>query len=404
MSCASPHSLNTRLIASHVDGKTARQTPAPAVQRGSTILLASARDIYDTSQQTYGRGGLTTHVLLRDMLAKLENADDVTLYPSGLAAITGAVLALTSAGDEVLAVDTIYGPTRRFFEGMLRRFGVTTRYFAPHATADDIARLITANTRLIFLESPGSLTFEIQDVPAIAAMARKAGVLTVIDNSYAAGVLFKPLDHGVDVSVQALTKYVCGHSDVFMGMAAAKGPAAALLKTAYREVGWMVSPDDAYTAIRGLRTLCTRMTQHAASALTVANWMKSQPQVRTVLCPALPDDPNHHIWARDFSGINGLIGFEFHPEYSDQVETFLNSLKVFGLGYSWGGFESLAINANPQLKQRVCREGGETGPLIRLHMGLENVDDLIADLTGAFDSLGVNAESPRTDLQHANAV
>ncbi|CAL4869471.1 L-alanine/L-glutamate racemase (plasmid) [Asticcacaulis sp. MM231] len=235
-------------------------------------------------------------------------------------------------------------------------------------------------------------------------MARKAGILTVIDNSYAAGVLFKPLDHGVDVSVQALTKYVCGHSDVFMGMAAAKGPAAALLKTAYREVGWMVSPDDAYTAIRGLRTLCTRMTQHAASALTVATWLESQPQVRSVLCPALPTDPNHRIWARDFSGINGLIGFEFHPGYADQVEPFLNSLKVFGLGYSWGGFESLAINANPQLKQRVCRDGVETGPLIRLHMGLENVDDLISDLAQAFDNLAVNTESSRPDLQHASAV
>lgn len=404
MSSASPRSLNTRLIASHVDGKAARKTPAPAVQRGSTILLESASDIYDTSQQTYGRGGLTTHVLLRDMLAKLENADDVTLYPSGLAAITGAVLALTSAGDEVLAVDTIYGPTRRFFEGMLRRFGVTTRYFPPHATADDIAGLITPKTRLIFLESPGSLTFEIQDVPAIAAMARRAGVLTVIDNSYAAGVLFKPLDYGVDVSVQALTKYVCGHSDVFMGMAAAKGQAVALLKAAYREVGWMVSPDDAYAAIRGLRTLYTRMTQHAASALTVATWLQAQPQIRTVLCPALPEDPNHRIWARDFSGINGLIGFEFHPEYTDQVGAFLDGLNLFGLGYSWGGFESLAINANPQLKQRACREGVETGPLIRLHIGLESVDDLIGDLAQALENLKIDSVTTFPDRIRASAV
>jgi cystathionine beta-lyase len=387
MSSLPSRSLSTRLIASHADGQALRPTPAPAVQRGSTILLSSASDIYDKSQQTYGRGGLTTHTLLRDMLAQLEAAEEVTLYPSGLAAITGALLALTSAGDEVLAVDTIYGPTRRFFEGMLKRFGVATRYYAPTASANDLAAMISPQTRLIFMESPGSLTFEMQDVPGIAAMARNAGLFSVIDNSYAAGILFKPLDHGVDVSVQALTKYVCGHSDTFMGSAAAKGPAADLLKTAYREIGWMVSPDDAYSAIRGLRTLCTRMTQHGASALTVAKWLQSQPQVETVLCPALPSDPNHEIWLRDFNGINGLVGFELKAGHAHQVATFLDRLQIFGLGYSWGGFESLAINANPQLTQRVCRAGVVTGPLIRLHIGLENVDDLVVDLSQALSSL-----------------
>jgi cystathionine beta-lyase len=387
MSSSPSRALSTRLIASHADDQTLRLTPAPAVQRGSTILLSKASDIYDKSQQTYGRGGLTTHTLLRDMLAQLEAAEEVTLYPSGLAAITGALLALTSAGDEVLAVDTIYGPTRRFFEGMLKRFGVATRYYAPTASAADLAAMITPQTRLIFMESPGSLTFEMQDVPSIAAMAKNAGVFTVIDNSYAAGVLFKPLDYGVDVSIQALTKYVCGHSDTFMGSAAAKGPAADLLKTAYREMGWMVSPDDAYSAIRGLRTLCTRMSQHGTSALAVAKWLQEQAQVETVLCPALPNDPNHDIWSRDFSGVNGLVGVQLKAGHAHQVAAFLDRLRIFGLGYSWGGFESLAINANPQLTQRVCRADVIAGPLIRLHIGLENVDDLIDDLRQALSSL-----------------
>ncbi|ESQ85083.1 hypothetical protein AEAC466_05075 [Asticcacaulis sp. AC466] len=401
MSSSPNLSLSTRLITSHGDSRKARQTAAPMIQRGSTLLLSSASEIYDKSQQTYGRGGLTTHTLLRDMLAKLENAEDVTLYPSGLAAITGALLALTCAGDEVLAVDTVYGPTRRFLDGMLTRLGVTTRYYAPTASINDLAGLVTPKTRLIFMESPGSLTFEIQDVAAIAALAREAGVFTVIDNSYAAGLLFKPLDHGVDVSVQALTKYVCGHSDTFMGCAAATGLAAARLKTAYREVGWMVSPDDAYTAIRGLRTLHTRMTHHAASALAVAKWLKEQPQVRSVLCPALPDDTNHALWARDFSGINGLIGVELQPRFAPQVEAFLDRLSVFGLGYSWGGFESLAINANPQLVQRVCRSKSEPGPLIRLHIGLENVDDLIADLDQALGSLNLGSLATDRDATAA---
>lgn len=369
------------------------RTPGPPIQRGSTILLKHSRHIYDKSLVTYGRGGLATQATLRSALEDLEHADQVQLYPSGLAAITGTIQALTRSGDEVLVSDSVYNPTRRFLEGTMRRFGVTARYFRPGADASAVAALITPATRLIYLESPGSLTLDVQDVPAIAAMARARGVLTAIDNTYAAGVLFKPLDHGVDVSIQSLTKYVCGHSDVFMGMAAARGEAAAKLAESSHEMGWAVSPDDSYMALRGLRTLHMRLAQHGAATLRIATWLNEQPEIGRVLCPALPSDPNHALWSRDFIGLCGLISIVLDGASDAAVGEMLDSLKLFGLGYSWGGFESLVIPCDPQLATRRFPVV-KSGPMLRLHVGLEDPDDLIRDLRQALDRL-----EPRATLR-----
>ena len=386
----------TRLIHGDSPCDTLQRTPGPPIQRGSTVLLPSCEAVYDPSKVTYGRVGLSTQRALRDALRDLEHADEAFIYPSGLAAITGTLLALLSAGDEVLVCDTVYNPTRRFLAGTLARLGVRAHYFDPAADAEAVRALITPATRVIFLESPGSLTFEMQDVPAIAAMAKEEGVLTVIDNTWSAGVLFKPLDHGVDVSIQSLTKYVCGHSDVFMGLAAAKGDAVGLLATSNYETGWAVSPDDAYMALRGLRTLHTRLAQHGAAALAVAQWLEKQPEIHSVMCPALPGDPGHAIWKRDFTGMCGLIGAVLQPASENEIARALESLTLFGLGYSWGGFESLAIPSDPQIKARACKLD-YPGPLLRLHIGLESADDLIADLRNGLDMLSLESAAPRSN-------
>lgn len=383
--CVTAHE-STRLIHGDAGCENLQRTPGPPVQRGSTVLLNSYDDVYDASMVTYGRVGLTTQRTLRDALRDLEHADEAFLYPSGLAAITGTLSALLSSGDEVLACDSVYNPTRRFLQGTLARFGVTARYFKPSADADAIRMMITPATKVIFLESPGSLTFEMQDVPAIARMAREMGVMTVIDNTWSAGVLFKPLDHGVDVSIQSLTKYVCGHSDVFMGLAAAKGKSVKLLAASSYETGWAVSPDDAYLALRGLRTLFPRLSQHGVSALKVARWLSLQPEVHTVLCPGLEQYPGHAVWKRDFSGLCGLFGVVLKPVDGDAVKRMVESLSLFGLGFSWGGFESLILPCDPQLAVRT-HTVRYAGPLLRIHVGLEAVDDLIGDLRHGLDRL-----------------
>lgn len=390
------YSEPTRLIHGNAREAALPRTPAPPVQRGSTVLLPTAKALYDSSHINYGRGGLATHQALRDALAELERAEKAFLFPSGLSAITGTLQALTASGDEILICDSVYNPTRRFLDGTMSRFGVRARYFDPAADVATIAGMITPATRLIYLESPGSLSFEMLDVPTIAQLARSRGLLTMIDNTWSAGVLFKPLEHGVDVSIQALTKYVCGHSDVFMGVAAVRGEAAARLAQTSYEIGWAVSPDDAYLALRGLRTLHARLAHHGASALKVATWLAQQPEVHSVLCPALADCPGHDLWRRDFIGICGLIGVVMKPVPSGAIDAMLDSLQLFGLGYSWGGFESLAIPCDPQLKSRHCSRR-YAGPLLRLHIGLESVDDLIADLRQGLDRIApaCSSASPR---------
>ena len=379
----------TRLIHSGQAQTPLARTVGPPIQRGSTVLLPNAAALYDhESQVTYGRQGLAAQSALISALAELEHAAGVTLYPSGLAALTGAMLAVLKAGDEVLVVDTIYKPTRRFCDTVLRRYGVQVRYYPASQDAEALMAACGPATRLIVLESPGSLSFEFQDVPAIAAAARARGVLTLIDNTWAAGLLFKPLDHGVDISVQALTKYVGGHSDVFMGSAAVRTPdLVQILEDGVLNIGWAVSPDDAYQMLRGLRTLATRMARHDASGREVAAWLAKRDEVGQVLHPALPGAPGAEIWGRDYSGACGLFAFTLNSASAAATAAFLDALTVFGLGFSWGGFESLAIDCDPQLSGRSAR-GDYGGPLIRLHIGLEDPVDLIADLEGGFAARG----------------
>lgn len=378
----------TRLIhAGQIDGLPAK-TVSPPVQRGSTVLLPNARALYDGTLG-YGRAGLSAQFALMDALAELEGAEDVQLYPSGLAAMTAAMMAVLRAGDNVLVVDTVYRPVRYFCDRVLRRFGVSVDYYDPRLDADGVLALAGPSTRLVVLESPGSLSFEMQDATAIAAAARARGILTLLDNTWGAGRLYKPLAHGVDISVQALTKYVCGHSDVFMGSVATTDTSlAALIKASIQDHGWSVAPEDAYQALRGLRTLATRLDRHGESGLTVAAWLVDQPDVLQVLHPALPGAPGHDLWARDYSGACGLFGVVLQPGPPARVEAFLDALDIFGLGFSWGGFESLAISCDPQLMARKIRVD-YGGPLMRLHVGLEAPADLIADLRTALDAYGV---------------
>ena len=388
--------LSTRLVHAG-DSAEARlgaeaKVVSPAIQRASTVLLPDAASLYASDKPSYGRMGLGVQAALEAALCELEHGLDTRVFSSGAAAITAALMAVLSAGDEVLVCAGAYAPTRRFCNGVLKRFGVTNRAFHPRATADALMAMAGPNTRVIFLESPASLTFEIQDIPAIAAAARARGIVTMIDNTWGAGVLLKPLDLGVDLSIQALTKYASGGSDVFMGSVATRDPAlASAMKTIMQDAGWAVSPDDCYTVLRSLRSLPTRLARHGASALEVAQWLQHQPEVAQVLCPALPDAPDHALWRRDFSGLNGLFGLVLKPGPSRAADAFLDGLNLFGLGFSWGGFESLAVLSDPQVRNPE-REWPSDGALIRLHIGLEEPKDLIADLRAGLDAFAAACE------------
>jgi len=380
-----PKGRQTRLLHAGSDVVAEARTVAPPLQRGSTVLMPDAASLYDYSQTSYGRQGLSMQQALAEAIGQLEDAPPARLFPSGLAAITGTLQALLKAGDEVLVVGCAYGPARRFCEGVLKRYGVVTRYVPAAATADDVTAAFGPATRLILLESPGSLSFEIQDVPAIAQAARRRGVLTALDNTWGAGLLYDPLSLGVDVSLQALTKYVSGHSDVFMGSACSRDPEVLKrIDEFLRDFGLGVSPDDAYFMLRGLRTLEVRLRRHGENALKVATWLQDQPEVRQVLCPALPGAPGHELWKRDFKGLNGLFGVVLTPAPEAKVEAFIDALTLFGLGFSWGGYESLVIHCDPQLRFRPDKPDFG-GPLVRLHVGLEDPEDLIADLRQALD-------------------
>ncbi len=384
-----PHAEATRLIHAG-DSAAARlgfaaRSVNPPVQRASTVLLPDAASLYGGEAPTYGRGGLGVRGALEAALCELEHASAARVFSSGAAAITAALMTVLSAGDEVLVSAGTYAPTRRFCTSLLARFGVTTRWFAPGATAEDVLAMTGPKTRAVFLESPASLTFEVQDVSAIAAGARERGVLSLIDNTWGAGVLFKPLDHGVDLSIQALTKYASGGSDVFMGSVAVRDDGLAdRLTQIMWDTGWAVSPDDCYSVLRSLRTLPLRLERHGASALQVARWLQGQPEVAQVLCPALPGSPDHALWARDFSGTNGLFGVVLRAAPTRAADAFLDTLRLFGLGFSWGGFESLAVSGDPQVKN-PGRGWAAEGALMRLHVGLEAPADLIADLRAGLD-------------------
>jgi cystathionine beta-lyase len=355
------------------------------VWRASTILYDSVAEMHERLGDThhrlfYGRRGTPTQWSLADALTELEpGAEGTFLYPSGVAAIAAALLSVLSPGDELLLVDSAYDPTRAMANGLLKRLGIITRFYDPLIGAG-IADLITDRTRAIFLESPGSLTFEVQDVPAIVAAAKARGVTTLLDNTWATPLLFPAIAHGIDLTILACTKYVVGHSDVMLGsVTAAPGHFARLRDTSF-QLGQVTSPDDAWLGSRGLRTMALRLRQHQASALKIAHWLNERPDVARVLHPALPDCPGHELFLRDFKGSSGLFSFVLQGGNDAARAALIDGLELFGIGYSWGGFESLAVPIDPQRYRSVTRRA-DAGPVVRLQIGLEDPDDLIADLT-----------------------
>lgn len=375
----------TTLVTAGRRGEWTQGIVSPPVWRASTILYDSvaelrARGSADTHHRLfYGRRGTPTQWSLADALTELEPGAEATLlFPSGVAAIATALLAVLQPGDELLMVDSVYDPTRSLCDGLLKTMGVRTTYYDP-TIGGGIAALIGPDTRAVFLESPGSLTFEVQDVPAIVAAAKARGLVTLLDNTWATPLLFPAIAHGIDYSILACTKYVVGHSDVMLGsVTAAPGHYEALRRMSY-QLGQTASPDDAWLGARGLRTMGVRLTQQGAAALKVAQWLAEQPEVARVLHPALPDCPGSAFYHRDFKGGSGLFSFVLDGGSDAARSALIDGLALFGIGFSWGGFESLALPIEPQ-RHRSATAWTAEGPMVRLHIGLEDPDDLIADL------------------------
>jgi cysteine-S-conjugate beta-lyase len=383
---------DTRLIHAGRSKNYTGSAVNPPVVRASTIVFDTFAELRHATQQRgnrvpyYGRRGTDTHFALQQAICELEGGAGCALYPCGAAAISGALLAFLQSGDHLLMVDSVYEPTRALCDKLLSGLGIEITYYDPQIGAA-IARLIKPNTKVIFLESPGSLTFELQDIPAICAVAQQCNIVTILDNTWASPVLCQPFALGIDVSVQSATKYIVGHSDVMLGTASANDKHWPQLREHSHLLGYCASADDAYTALRGLRTLSVRLQQHEKSALKVAHWLAQRPEVDAVLHPALPTHPGHAIFQRDFCGSNGLFSFVLKQGSQRQIEAFIEGMNHFKLGFSWGGFESL-ITATMQVQHlRKATVWPYAGPLIRLHIGLEDVDDLIADLTAAFARL-----------------
>ena len=354
------------------------------VYRASTILYPSvaALDAHDMPF-SYGRRGNPTLKSLEEAINELEGATRTLFVPSGLNAVATAILSVCVSGDHLLMADTCYGPSRAFCDKTLKRFGVETKYYDPLIGAE-IERLFRPNTKAVFCESPGSLTFEVQDVPAIAHVAHARGASVLLDNTWATPLLYPALAHGVDLSIQAVTKYVGGHADLMMGYVAANESHAARLLEFHGNSGLYVSGDDCFLALRGLRTLAVRLKRHHETALTLARWLQTRPEVSRVLYPALENDPGHAIWKRDFRGACGLFGVVLRPTSHKAVSAMLDGLAHFGLGFSWGGYESLAVPAD--IKRTATNFAAE-GPVIRIHAGLEDAGDLISDLSLGFERL-----------------
>jgi cystathionine beta-lyase len=359
----------------------------PPVWRASTILyedVAHLRGTHMTDRHRlyYGRRGTPTSWSLAEAISQMEpEAAGTMLFPSGVAAIASAMLAVLKPGDEFLMVDSAYGPSRALCDGLLRDLGVRTIYYDPLIGAG-IADLCTEQTKAIFLESPGSLTFEVQDIPAIVAVAKARGIVTLLDNTWATPLLLPGLGLGVDISILACTKYLCGHSDVMMGAVSANEALWTRVSRRGHMLGQMASPDDAWLVLRGLRTLALRLREQGANALTVAHWLDARPEVARVLHPALPSCPGHDVWARDFRGAAGLFAIELAGGGDAARVAFIDSLALFGIGYSWGGYESLALPVDPETV-RTTTGWADRGPVVRINIGLEDPADLIADLDQA---------------------
>lgn len=393
------HRMATRLANAGRDPFAHHGYVNTPVYHASTLLYPSAEDyVAHRGQYQYGRRGTPTSEALETALADIEGpqCEAVALLPSGLAAISAALLSVVRTGDHILVTDSAYGPTRKFCNAILPRYGVTTTYYDPTIGAG-IASLMRPNTVAVFLESPGSLSFEVQDVPAIAAAAHAHDAVVLLDNTWATPIHFRALEKGVDLSIQSGTKYIGGHSDVMLGAVAARNSTWKHLKETVFEMGLCVGPDDMFLGLRGLRTLAVRLAQHQASGMKVARWLEARPEILCVLHPALESHPGHAIWKRDFTGACGLFSVVFKPAPVEAVYAFLNTLTLFGIGASWGGFESLAIpfDCTPA---RSATRWAPGGPTVRFHIGLEDVSDLIADLEeglAAFAAKASDSAAPK---------
>jgi cystathionine beta-lyase len=375
------YKVATRLVNSGRDPFAHHGYVNTPVYHASTLLYPSAEDyVAHRGRYQYGRRGTPTSEALETALADIEGSqcEAVALLPSGLAAISAALLSVVRAGDHILVTDSAYGPTRKFCDIILPRYGVTTTYYDPTVGAG-IAALVQPNTVAVFLESPGSLSFEIQDVPAIAAAAHARNAVVLMDNTWASPIHFHALENGVDLSIQSGTKYIGGHSDVMLGAVASKKATWRHLKETVFEMGLCVGPDDIFLGLRGLRTMGVRLAQHYAAGMKVARWLEARPEILRVLHPAIESHPGHAIWKRDFAGACGLCRVVFKPAPAEAVHAFLNKLTLFGIGASWGGFESLAIPFDCAPVRSATR-WAPGGPTVRFHIGLEDVSDLIADL------------------------
>ena len=370
--------INTRLAHSGNNPRDYFGFVNPPVVHASTVLYPDAASMAARKQKyTYGTRGTPTMDALTLAVDALEGSAGTIAVPSGLAAVTIPLLAFLAAGDHLLIVDSVYHPTRHFADTMLKRLGVDVEYYDPHIGAG-IAALIRPNTKVVFTESPGSNTYEVQDIPAIAKASHEAGAIVMMDNTWATPLYFKPLDHGVDISIHAATKYPAGHSDVLLGTVSANEAHWKRLYEGFCTLGCCSGPDDVYQVLRGLRTMGVRLEHHRKSALEIARWLEEQPGVAQVLHPALESHPDHQLWKRDFCGSSGIFSIVLKGGGQKQQHAFLDALKIFGLGYSWGGYESLAVPVF--LGDRTAAKPAYAGPLIRLQIGLEDVADLKADI------------------------
>lgn len=373
-------------------GRTAAHEPRTVnlpLARASTVLfdslehLAGIQKRFDAGEPvaTYGIVNMPQRNAFEALVCELEGGYRAVTVPSGLAAVAVAILAVVKAGDHVLMVDSVYGPSRTFCDRTLAKFGVATDYYDPLASGEEVAALMRPETKVVYVESPGSLTFEVQDIPAICKAAHARGAFVIADNAWATGLLCPVMEYGVDLVVQPATKYLGGHSDAIVGAVVANERAWPQLQLAARDLGQTASPDDVFLMVRGMRTLAIRMERQGAAALEIARWLSGRPEVKRVLHPGLESDPGHALWKRDFRGASGLFGVELAPSTPAQVAALVDRCELFGIGYSWGGFESLVIPANLRHGRQVRPWSG--GPLIRLHIGLEDPEDLRADLEAA---------------------
>jgi len=389
--------LDTQLVTTGRKKEWTHGVVNTPIYRASTCLFDSYADLREgvknpaAKKLFYGRKGTPTQWSLESALTELECGEGTMLYPSGVAAITGAILALVKTGDHILISDSAYEPTRNFANGMLKAMGVEATYYDPLIGAE-ISSLFKENTTVILIETPGSLTLEVQDLPAIVEAAKKIGAYVVVDNTWATPLFLNPLEMGADISMHAVTKYISGHSDVMLGSATANKRTFKKLQRAAFQLGQTVSPDDAALALRGLRTIAVRMKQHEENALKIAAWLREHPEIETVLHPAFEECPGHNTWARDFQGSCGLFSIVLKEGTYADTASIVDHMELFKMGFSWGGFESLILPSDPT-DSRTAVKWQSNGPVIRLHIGLEDTDDLIADLESGFDRYRVHLDS-----------